>query len=58
MVEQVESPRVEPQKIVALKFRARTTEQEMESVCVKGNRFAEIDQVLDDIFRNDRLRCA
>ena len=58
MFEHVASQHTETPKIVALKFRTRKAVKDTESAGEKGTRFAEIDKVLDDIFRNDRLRCA
>ena len=58
MLKQFDNECIEPQKIVALKFRTRTKLRERESARIKGDKFAEIDKVLDDIFQNDRLRCA
>lgn len=58
MSDQVESLKTEPQKIVALKFRTHFERQSAQDDRMPCNRFADVEQVMDDIFRNDKLRCA
>ena len=58
MLERVDNPSTKPQTDIVLPFKVHTAQKETEHAGTKGNRFAEIDLVLDDLFRNDRLHCA
>lgn len=45
-------------KVVVLRFRNSFAQQTTKTNTVPGNRFADVDQILDRIFDDNRLECA
>ena len=58
MSDQIKKPFMETKKIVVLKFRARVARPSRQAFEATNSRFADVDQVLDDIFQKDQIRCA
>lgn len=58
MLDQIESQNTESQKVVALKFRKRIGQRMSQKHDERAERFAQVDQLMDEMFSKEKLLCA